>query len=161
MNQRTKPYAFFSILAITLFSLTTLHAEPAKGSDQQAKPKLAHVYQNAHILANRGLHTVVPLRSIIYLPTKDKANLVEIPSGKFRFWPDFLAKNRSWLTTYEVTLDQAKGLKPIPEEKIEELAKINRTVIATYRRNPISVRPPKVDSPDAADSEKNQGKKKN
>ena len=43
--------------------------------------------------------------------------------------------------TFEVTLEQAKGVEPIPDKKLEEFAKINRTVIATYRRNPISFAP--------------------
>ena len=54
--------------------------------------------------------------------------------------------------TFEVTLEQAKGVEPIPDKKLEEFAKINRTVIATYRRNPISVRPFK--KPSTQDTQK-------
>ncbi len=113
----------------------------AKSSKEKLKPQLAHVYQKAHILCNRDTHTVVPLQSIIYQPEKNKEKVTDTPSGKFRFWPDFLPRNRDWLLTFEVTLDQARGNKPIPDIKLKEFAKISRTVIATYRRNPISVRP--------------------
>lgn len=135
------------ILATTLVCAASLRSQVTEGGEQanNSKPKLAHVYQNAHILSNRGTHTVVPMHSIIYQPTKNQSKVVEIPSGKFRFWPDFLPQNRDWIHTFEVTLDQAKGKKPIPAAKLEEFAKINRTVIATYRKNPISVRPPKND----------------
>lgn len=131
------------VLLVTLICATTIHAQVAAEQQQQknSKPRLPHVYNNAHILVSRDTHTVVPLRSIIYQPAKNQSRVVEIPSGKFRFWPDFLAKNRDWLLTFEVTLDQAKGEKPLPASKLEEFAKIHRTVIATYRQNPISVRP--------------------
>lgn len=135
------------VLAMTIVCSASLRSEVTEGGKQadKPKPKLAHVYRNAHILSNRGTHTVVPKHSIIYQPIKNQSKVVEIPSGKFRFWPDFLPQNRDWIHTFEVTLDQAKGNKPIPKAKLEEFAKINRTVIATYRQNPISVRPPKND----------------
>ena len=139
------------VLLVSLICTTIMHTQVAAEQQQQgnSKAKLPHVYRNAHILISRDTHTVVPLRSIIYQPSKNQSRVVELPSGKFRFWPAFLAKNRDWLLTFEVTLDQAKGEKPIPESKLEEFAKIHRTVIATYRQNPISVRPykGKEDSP--------------
>lgn len=161
MKHRSRACSFLTLLAVTALCLTSLHAEAPKGGDKQADKRadrshLPHVYRKAHILVNRGEHTVVPMRSIIYLPSKDKDKVVNEPSGKFRFWPRFLPKNQSWIMTYEITLDQAKGLKPIPEEKLKEFAKINRTVIATYRRNPISVRPYVAATPDAADSKDNK-----
>ena len=143
------------LVTMTLFCCASLHAQ-VKGGEQsgKSKPKLAHVYQNALILSNGGLHTVLPLNSIIYQPSKNQSKVVEIPSGKFRFWPDFLVKNQDWIHTFEVTLDQAKGKKPIPSRKIEEFAKLNRTVIATYRQNPISVLSSKTDDSSAQVKEK-------
>lgn len=145
---------YFRALAILMICAGSLHAQVIDaGSDQSnSKPRLAHVYRQAHILCNRDTHTVVPLRSIIYQPAKNESKVTEAPSGKFRFWPDFLPKNRDWLMTFEVTLEQAKGVEPIPDKKLEEFAKINRTVIATYRRNPISVRPFK--KPSTPDTQK-------
>ena len=142
------PRSALCIMATALLCSVSLHAQATKGEEQsdKATPQLGHVYQNAHILANRDTHTVVPLRCIIFQPAKNKSKVIEAPSGKFRFWPDFLPKNRDWIHTFEVTLEQAKGEKPIPANKLEEFAKINRTVIATYRQNPISVRPVKNDN---------------
>ena len=140
-----------SLRALTILTIcsSTLYAQiDGTGTDQEkSKKQLSHVYQQADILVSRGTHTVVPLRSIIYQPAENESKVTETPSGKFRFWPDFLPKNRDWLLTFEVTLKQAKGKEPIPDNKFEEFAKINRTVIATYRRNPISVRPFKKTSP--------------
>ena len=128
-----------------------LHAAPPtpvanKGEvsgQKQAKPKAKtpSLYRNAHILVTRGQHTIIPKGSIIYLPSKDKAKVTETPSGKFTFWPDFVKKNKNWIWLYEVTLKQARGIEPIPEAKLKEFAKLNRTVVATYRKNPISIIP--------------------
>ena len=131
-------YSSLGVLSILALCSMPLCAQ-SKETDNQTS-KLAHVYQRAHILASRGAHTVIPLRSIIYQPAQNEAKVIKVPSGKFRFWPDFLPQNRDWLLTFEVTLDQAKGNKPIPDHKLKEFAKINRTVVATYRQNPISVR---------------------
>lgn len=130
-------------LAILMICAGSTHAQVIEAGSEQskAKPSLAHVYRQAHILCNRETHTVIPLQSIIYQPAKNESKVTKAPSGKFRFWPDFLPKNRDWLMTFEVTLEQAKGVEPISDKKLEEFAKINRTVIATYRRSPISVRP--------------------
>lgn len=140
---KNKLCCYFSVIIMTMIGAVSLNAQiNDTGSDQSnSKQRLAHVYRQAHILSNRDIHTVVPLQSIIYQPTKNESKVTEAPSGKFRFWPDFLPENRDWLMTFEVTLEQAKGVDPIPDKKLEEFAKINRTVIATYRRNPISVRP--------------------
>ena len=138
-------------LAISTVCVGSLDAQVLETRSAQSKSQqgLAHVYRQAHILCNRETHTVVPLQSIIYQPAKNESKVTRAPSGKFRFWPDFLPKNRDWLMTFEVTLEQAKGVEPISDKKLEEFAKINRTVIATYRRNPISVRPfKKTSTPD-------------
>lgn len=130
--------SLLKILTISTLCSSSLCAQASEEDNQRSK--LAHVYQKAHILVSRGTHTVIPLRSIIYQPAVNESKVTEVPAGKFRFWPDFLPKNRDWLLTFEVTLDQAKGKEPIPDNKFNEFAKINRTVVATYRGSPISVR---------------------
>lgn len=137
----------FSLLIISL-PLQADSTKPAakKGeisSGKQAKPKSqGTLYRGAHILVNRGQHTIIPKGSIIYLPAKDKAKVTETPSGKFTFWPHFIKKNQSWIWLYEITLKQARGLEPIPEHKLKELAKLNRMIVATYKKNPISILAP-------------------
>ena len=87
-----------SLRALTILTIcsSTLCAQiDGAGTDRKkSKKQLSHVYQQAHILVSRGTHTVVPLRSIIYQPAENESKVTETPSGKFRFWPDFLPKNR-------------------------------------------------------------------
>jgi hypothetical protein len=141
----------FLCLCVSCFSLPILilplHAEsPAakkgevSGKKQtKQKSQIPSLYRNAHILVNRGQHTIIPKGSIIYLPSKDKAKVCDKPSGKFTFWPDFIKKNQSWIWLYDITLKQARGLESIPESKLKEFAKLNRMVVATYRKSLISI----------------------
>ena len=151
-------------LTITLSTLSVQAKPPNSAEDKksdvstdkqaQAKPKLSPLYLNTHILTVRGKHTIIPKGSLIYLPAKDKSKVIETPSGKFVFWPDFFEKNQSWLWTYEVSLEQAKGLKPIPEAKLEAFKQIGRTVVATYKKSPISILAPPA--PPSGENKKNQ-----
>jgi len=146
-------------LLVTFFAtslcLTSVNAEPDQDSDKKEKPtgkkplvKVKHTsaYKNAHIIVNRGEHTIVPIRSILLLPKTLKSHVVEKPSGKFVLWPQFKIKHQSLIWTLEVTLDQVKGITPISESKIKDLTKLNRVVVALYRGHPVSVvRPKKKD----------------
>ena len=68
-----------------------------------------------------------------------KTRVVEKPTGKFVLWPSFKLKNQNWIWTFEVTLDQAKGITPLPEGKIKDFAKLKLMVVALYRGNPVSI----------------------
>ncbi|BDS08517.1 hypothetical protein NT6N_35570 [Oceaniferula spumae] len=130
-----------------------LCAEPTAEKKAQNEPSAARkplvtvkhtsLYKNSHILSNRGEHCIVPKNSILFLPDKLKTRVVEKPSGKFVLWPFFKLRNQQWIWTYEVTLDQAKGIKPLPKGTLEQFSKLNRVVVALYRGHPVSVIPPK------------------
>ena len=151
---------------ILAFTSLPLHVDAATTEEKKAtttkkevakKPQLSSFYRSSHILVSRGKHTVIPKGSIIHLPAKDKAKISEKPSGKFVFWPDFIKKNQNWIWTYEITENQAKGLQPIPESKLEEFAKLNRMVVATYQKSPINILPPppKPENPSEKQPKKN------
>lgn len=150
--------------ALLSFASLPLQAEPS-AEKPEGKPsatdykqvtdksKLSSFYRGSHILFNRGTHTVIPKGSIIYLPAKDKTKISDKPSGKFVFWPEFIKKNQNWIWTYDISWDQAKGLQPISESKLEEFAKMNRMVVATYQKSPINILPP-PSKPEDADKKK-------
>ena len=128
------------------------HAKKAKGSEENKKitgkkpfVKVKHttLYKNSHILVHRGQHTIIPKKSILVLPELLKQRVAAKPDGKFVLWPEFKQANRDWIWTYEVSLDQAKGANPISENKIKDLSKLNRVVVALYHGNPVSVLPAK------------------
>jgi len=143
------------ILAIFLassFCLASAHAEPAQGAEEKKKisgikpmvtVKHTSLYKNSHIIVSRGEHTIIPKRSILFLPASLKAKVVEKPTGTFVLWPTFMKKNQNWIWTYEVTLNQAKGISPLAEGKLEGFSKLNRLVVALFRGNPVSVLTPK------------------
>lgn len=102
------------------------------------------LYDNSHIIAFRGTHTIVPKNSILFLPSALKGHILDKPDGKFVLWPKFQRDNQPWIWSFEVTLDQAKGLEPLSDQKVKDLERLNRIVIAHYRGNPISVLPLKI-----------------
>jgi hypothetical protein len=146
---------FISFLLTTSLSMTLLHAQraPDAGDKNKFSPikpmvevKRSSLYDSSHIIVHRGAYTIVPQKSILVLPPTLKDRISEKPEGKFILWPEFKRKNQQWVWTFEVTLDQARGLRAIPEQKIKDLEKLNRIVIALYRGNPISVLPLKIET---------------
>lgn len=157
--------ARFAATCFTLaICLTSSFAEPSGDKKEKEKPsgkkplvKVRHTsaYKNAHIIVNRGEHTIVPIRSILVLPEKLKSHVVDKPSGKLILWPQFKRKNQNLIWTLEVTLDQVKGITPISESKLDDLTKLNRVVVALYRGHPVSVvRPKKKDDSKEPTTEK-------
>ncbi|MBT8037473.1 MAG: hypothetical protein KJO21_08005 [Verrucomicrobiae bacterium] len=143
-----------SMMVIPL-SLLSAHADNSKGAGEDnkssgknslVKVKHSSLYKNSHIISNNKAHTIVPKRSIVFLPARIKSRVSDQPNGKFILWPSFLKMNRDWIWTFEVTLDQAKGITPIPKGKLKDFSKLNRMVVALYRGNPISILPPKKPS---------------
>ena len=110
------------------------------------KVKHTTLYKNSHILVYRGKHTIIPKNSIIVLPERLKSRVLDKPDGEFILWPEFKTANRDWIWTFEVSLDQAKGSSPLPEDRIEDLSKLNRLVVSLYKGNPVSILPAKKES---------------
>ncbi|NNJ87183.1 MAG: hypothetical protein HKP20_08430 [Akkermansiaceae bacterium] len=147
--------------------MVSADAEPKQGSEEIKKitgkkplvtVKHTTLYKNSHIIVNRGEHTIIPKRSILVLPDRLKSRVTKKPSGKFVLWPEFKKTNQDWIWTFEVTLDQAKGITPLPEGRMKDLAKLNRVVVALYRGNPVSVLPPRKKDTDK-DASKNKPNK--
>ena len=150
-----KPGIFSKLLipfAVSVLSICSAQAEPVTGASENKKPltgkkpivKVKHtsLYKNSHIISHRGEHAIIPKRSILFIPESLKSRVIEKPTGKFVLWPFFKQRNQDWIWTYEVTLDQAKGIKPLPEGKLKQFEGLNRMVVALYRGNPVSVLTP-------------------
>jgi hypothetical protein len=65
--------------------------------------------------------------------------------GKMLTWKQFYNKNKSWIHTIPLTKAQAFGTKAtpryeIPYEKLEDLKKLGRIIICTYKDTPIRVK---------------------
>lgn len=120
----------------------------AKGADPSKVNQPANILSRSEIISYGGWVTLVPKRAILNLPANYKARLRTDPSAKALGWADFFALNRGWITTVEVTREQAEGDSAFGEELAERVAKSRNLVVATYQGGPIGVMPVKV--PDVA-----------
>jgi hypothetical protein len=84
---------------------------------------------------------LVPKGSVIWCPKQYQEKIVSHPVGKFVGWTSFVTANRNWITTLEVTKDQAFGKTPIAPEILERHHKGNLVVIATLNGSPITLIP--------------------
>ena len=108
------------------------------GSDPQDFVK------SSDILCFGDAMILIPKHSVIVTPKNLAARLSATPEARLVTWSAFYPANRSWLTTVELSPEQAAGEVPIPTEMIDSLAKIGKLVVTTFKGNPISVNPSTV-----------------
>lgn len=90
--------------------------------------------------------TLVPKGAVLLVPKNLAARLSRQPDVRLVNWSKFYSANRSWITTTEVSSDQAEGNVSLSEETNILNAKNGKVVVATYKGNPISVLPLKAPS---------------
>lgn len=98
------------------------------------------------LLLRSGRHwTFVPKGAILCVPEnyQDRVGVAE-GEGKYIPFADFAFKNRGWLSTYSVTLEQARGNDPISEDVRKALNESGRVVVSVCKGGAISTRLPKV-----------------
>jgi hypothetical protein len=83
--------------------------------------------------------TLVPKGAVIFLPETMKSRVDVKPAGTLLGWAAFLAKNQAWITTTDVSFEQASGKKPLLPERVAFWTKQQKVVIATHQNGPISV----------------------
>ncbi len=118
-------------------------------SRAEPPPKQAQdLISQSDVLCFGGIATLVPKHAVLLLP-KAMANRSEFTAGSTLMgWAEFYAKNRGWITTVEVTNEQAAGTQPLDAEVSLRLKGSICVVVATYQGGPISVLSPKA-SPSA------------
>jgi hypothetical protein len=123
---------------------------PSQGKDPTRSNQPKDILTDSDIISFRGLATLVPKRSIIQVP-KNYAELIKMAAGsKIVGWADFYDANRGWISTIEVSKEQAEGNEPMTEETQKFISKSRNLIIATYKGGPISVLPLKVPPPETA-----------
>ena len=123
--------------------------KPAEGDAKAARPQNESIIAQSTILHDSYHWTIVPNGAVIFLPESQKARIVPKPEGKLLTWAEFLARNFSWLGTEEVTIDQAAGKVPLPQDRVSHWSKQDQIIIAVHLSGPISVRPAKPTNPSA------------
>jgi len=116
---------------------------PANESDP-AKDTPKDLISQSDILSFDGTFTLVPKRAILAIP-KDLEKRTQLADAtKLVGWAEFHANNRGWITTVEVTREQAEGNSPIDEDILNGFKDSTTIVVATYHGGPISILPPKA-----------------
>jgi len=112
--------------------------EPVPG---KAAPPGYDLVAMSTFISDRNSYTLVPKGAVLHVPEGRAANVGDAPGKEFSSWLGFLAGHRAWLSTFEVSLAQARGEAAINPEQIEAFKKGNSIVVAVYRGGPISVLP--------------------
>lgn len=113
-----------------------------KSPDASAKverPAEQSIIKQSMILHDGKNWTIVPKGAVIFLPEALKNRVDVKPVGNLLPWSDFLAQNFGWITTNEVTFDQAAGNIALPAARVAFWAKQDKIVVAVHQNGPISV----------------------
>lgn len=117
----------------------TLLESPAKGEATVRRPEGQSIIKQSMILHDGTNWTLVPKGAVIFLPEAMKKRVDVKPTGTLVGWLDFIAKNRAWITTHDISFDQAAGKKPLQPEQVAFWPKQEKVVVAVHQRGPISV----------------------
>jgi len=117
---------------------------PAKGVDPSTVNQPKDLVASSDILCFGGIATLVPKRAIMNIPKNLQDRLKFLPGSKIKSWADFFALNRGWITTVEVSREQAEGNKALDEKIADRVSKSANLIVATYKGGPISVLPLKA-----------------
>ena len=103
------------------------------------RPLEQSIIKQSMILHDGTNWTIVPKGAVIFLPEALKNRVDVKPIGTLLPWSEFLAKNFGWITTNEVTFDQAAGNIALPAARVAFWAKQDKIVVAVHQNGPISV----------------------
>ncbi len=112
--------------------------DPAK--DQHSRDFI----KESTVLSFRGALTLVPKRSVLFVPDALMSRVGVQANAKVQTWGDFRNANRGWIRCLEVSREQALGAEPLPEAVTEAITTSTSIVIATFKDGPISVLPLKT-----------------
>lgn len=116
---------------------------PASESDP-AKDAPKDLISQSDTLCFDGTFTLVPKRAILAIPKDLEERTQLVDATKLVGWAEFYANNRGWITTLEVTREQAEGNSPIDEDILNSFKDSTTIIVATYHGGPISILPLKA-----------------
>jgi hypothetical protein len=113
---------------------------PAEGEAKVVRPVNQSIIAQSTILNDGKNWTLVPNGAVVFLPESMQHRINAKPVGNLLAWNDFLEQNSTWLSTNEVSFDQAAGNEPLPADSSESWRKKKKMVVAVHQQGPISVR---------------------
>jgi len=114
--------------------------QPAEGEAKVVHPEEQSIVKQSTILNDGRNWTIIPKGAVIFMPDKMREHADSKPVGTLLSWSDFLARNFAWVTTNEVSFNQAAGNEAIPANRAAFWAKQDKVVVAVHQGGPISVR---------------------
>ena len=122
----------------------SVQRKPSEGADPTKVNQPQDIVSQSDFLSFAGRATLVPKRAILHIPPNMADRIKLKPGSSIKTWAEFYAMNRAWITTVEVSRQQARGAEPLAEELTTRIQKSGSVVVATYKTGPISVLPPKA-----------------
>jgi hypothetical protein len=114
--------------------------KPAEGEAKIARPENQSIIAQSTVLHDGARWTIVPNGAVVFIPERMKSRVGATPSGELIPWSDFLSLNRGWISTCEVTFEQASGKEPLAAERTDFWSKQDKIIVAVHQRGPISFR---------------------
>jgi len=114
--------------------------KPAPSEAKITTPENQSILKQSMILHDGKNWTIVPKGAVVYLPDALKSRVDVKPVGKLLTFTDFITLNRNWITTNDVSFDQAAGNVPLSAASVAFWSKQDKIVIAVHQSGPISVR---------------------
>lgn len=121
--------------------MVALH-KPTPAQASVNRPEDQSIIKQSMILTDGKNWTLVPKGAVLFLPEAMRSRVNVKPTGTLLAWSEFLAKNYAWITTNDVSFDQAAGTKPLPAERVMFWGMQDKVVVAVHQNGPISVRVP-------------------
>ncbi|MGJ8723091.1 MAG: hypothetical protein ACSHYB_00925 [Roseibacillus sp.] len=123
----------------------SLRLQPKESVEAQVHPSKSSILDRSVLLANGRHWTFIPKGAVLCAPEvhKERVNVSE-GTGRYIPFTEFAAKNRGWLSTYSVTLEQARGNTPISEAVRKALNESGRVVISVCKGGAITTRAPRI-----------------
>lgn len=127
--------------------------KPCQGEDPSKVNRPADLIERSDLLCHGGVATLVPKRALLAVPERFRQRLRMVDGARVVTWAEFLDQHRDWITTVEVTPEEAGGKVLLPDKTHRQISACGTVVVATFLGGPISVleyRP----APDAGNSRK-------
>ncbi|GHC62494.1 hypothetical protein [Roseibacillus persicicus] len=123
----------------------TTKLAPKEEAEAAKHPSQSSILDSSVLLSDGRNWTFIPKGALLYIPDrlKDRVNLTE-SKGKYVPFDQFAQRNRGWLSTHSVTLEQARGNEPIKDSVRKVLVNSGRVIVTVCKGGPITTRPPKV-----------------
>lgn len=122
--------------------------------EKRESPGTTSLIDRSALLCSGRNWTIVPKRAVLHIPAQYQARVNGKRSGKLIPWKTFYEQNRGWIHVHSVSMQEARGERPIDSKKIEAYKGVSRVVISVCHGGPISVvEPPKKDEEEAPEKD--------